>query len=281
MKIWLITGASRGLGAEITRAALDKGDAVVATARSPRDITARFGEHERLFPVALDVADERQAQTAIQAAIERFGHIDVLVNNAGFGVLGAAEETSDAETRAVFDTNVFGVLRVLRAALPHFRARRSGHIINISSIGGFSGAAGYAVYAATKFALEGLSESLADEVAPLGIRVTIVEPGYFRTDFLSGGSLRPTAQQIADYADTVGKVRVMSSERNGRQPGDPALAAQAVVTIAHAEQPPLRLPLGLDAIARNRQKLADVAREMDVWQALGESTWFPEDRPAS
>ncbi|EYF00987.1 oxidoreductase [Chondromyces apiculatus] len=276
MKIWFITGASRGLGAEITRAALERGDAVAATARSPKDVTARLGEHPNLLPLALDVTDEAQAHAAVKAAVARFGRIDVLVNNAGFGVLGAAEETSVAEAKALFETNVFGVLRVLQAVLPHFRQRRSGRVLNISSIGGFNAAPGYAVYASTKFALEGLSESLAQEVAHLGIKVTIVEPGYFRTDFLSGESLRPTGAQIADYAESVGKVRQIAKERNHLQPGDPVLGARAIVTVAHAENPPLRFALGPDTFQRSRQKLVEVAAELDAWEHVGGATWFPE-----
>lgn len=275
MKTWFITGASRGFGEEITKAALAAGDAVVAAARTPGDVTARIGEHPRLMPVALDVNDEAQVNAAVDAAIERFGGIDVLVNNAGFGLVGAVEEVSDAEARAVFDTNVFGLLRVTRAVLPHLRARRRGHVINLSSVGGFSGAPGYGIYCATKFAVEGLSEALAGEVAPLGIHVTVVEPGYFRTDFLSAASVRIAGAAIADYAGTTGKQR--ARERDGLQPGDPALGARAIVTMAQAAQPPLRLPLGADAFAANQHKLAQVTAEMAAWQALGEATAFAPD----
>ncbi|HSI16258.1 MAG TPA: SDR family NAD(P)-dependent oxidoreductase, partial [Sphingomonas sp.] len=184
MKIWFVTGASRGFGALVTEAALAKGDAVVATARNPQAIADRFGEHPNLLAVALDVSDEAQAQVAASAAVARFGRIDILLNNAGFGLMGAVEEASAAEIEAVYRTNVFGLLTVTRAILPHMRAARSGRILNISSIGGYRAGAGFGIYSSTKFAVEGLSESLHAELAPLGIHVTVVEPGYFRTDFL-------------------------------------------------------------------------------------------------
>jgi len=189
MKIWFITGASRGFGALVTERALAKGDKVVATARNPRAVTERFGEHPNLLAVALDVSNEDQAQTAARAAIDHFGRIDILLNNAGFGLMGAVEEATAAEVEAVYRTNVIGLLTVTRAVLPHMRAARSGRILNISSIGGYRGGAGFGVYSSTKFAVEGLSEALHAELEPLGIHVTVVEPGYFRTDFLDASSL--------------------------------------------------------------------------------------------
>jgi NAD(P)-dependent dehydrogenase (short-subunit alcohol dehydrogenase family) len=231
MSVLFVTGASRGFGAEIVEKALAAGHSVVATARDPRAIAARFpdaGDH--LLPVALDVLDEAQAAAAVEAAVQRFGRIDVVVNNAGRGLLSAVEEASDAAARAVFDTNVFGILNVLRAVLPTLRAQRSGRIINLSSIGGFIGSAGWGIYCATKFAVEGFSEALAREVGPLGIDVVIVEPGYFRTDFLDASSLSTQGTVIDDYAETAGATRQHATDVNHAQPGDPVKAAAAIPT---------------------------------------------------
>jgi NAD(P)-dependent dehydrogenase (short-subunit alcohol dehydrogenase family) len=188
VSVWFVTGASRGFGAEIVKEALARGNQVVATARKPEDIPFSGDD---VLALALDVTDENQARAAVDAAVQRFGRIDVLVNNAGRGLLGAVEEVSDSAARAVFDTNVFGTLNVQRAVLPVLRRRRSGHVISISSVGGFTGTPGWGVYAATKFAVEGFSEALYAELRPLGVHVTIVEPGLFRTDFLDGSSLHP------------------------------------------------------------------------------------------
>jgi len=215
MSVLFVTGASRGFGAEIVEKALAAGHSVVATARDPRAIAARFpdaGDH--LLPVALDVLDEAQAAAAVEAAVQRFGRIDVVVNNAGRGLLSAVEEASDAAARAVFDTNVFGILNVQRAVLPTLRAQRSGRIVNLSSIGGFIGSAGWGIYCATKFAVEGFSEALAREVGPLGIDVVIVEPGYFRTDFLDASSLSTEGTVIDDYAETAGATRQHAADVN-------------------------------------------------------------------
>ena len=207
MRVWFVTGASRGFGAEIVEKALAAGHSVVATARDPRAISARFPDaDDQLLPVALDVLDEAEAAAAVEAAVQRFGRVDVVVNNAGRGLLSAVEEASDSAARAVFDTNVFGILHVLRAVLPTLRTQRSGRIINLSSIGGFIGSAGWGVYCATKFAVEGFSEALAREVGPLGIDVVIVEPGYFRTDFLDASSLSTEGTVIDDYAETPAKL---------------------------------------------------------------------------
>ncbi|WP_252272947.1 oxidoreductase [Pseudomonas subflava] len=274
MRTWLITGASRGFGALIAEQALNAGDAVIATARKPADVTARLGEHPNLLAVRLDVTREDEAFEAVAAGIARFGRIDVLVNNAGFGVLGAVEETSAAETERLFATNVFGVLNVTRAVLPHMRRQRSGHVINISSLGGYQAYMGWGVYGSTKFAVEGISEALQQEVAPLGIHVTVVEPGFFRTDFLDEQSLVKTALELADYDETVGAMRTFAAAANHAQPGDPAKFAEAMLALANAEQPPLRLPLGSDALARIEQKHAQVEAELQAWRTLTLSTDF-------
>ncbi|MCZ8406389.1 oxidoreductase [Achromobacter dolens] len=273
-KVWFITGASRGLGALIAEAALADGNAVVAAGRNPAAITERLGQAPGLRAVALDVTRPEQAQAAVAAALQAFGRIDVLVNNAGFGLLGAVEESSDVNVRRMYDTNVFGLLNVTRAALPAMRERRAGHVINISSIGGFRSGAGFGAYCSTKFAVEGLTEALHDELAPLGIHATVVEPGYFRTDFLDATSLVVAPGEIADYAATSGQVRRRAVDLNHQQPGDPVRLAAAMVELANAAEPPLRLPLGSDTLAAIAEKLAYVARETETWQALARSTDF-------
>src|SRR3954452_6588272 len=254
MRVWFITGASRGFGALIAEAALAAGDAVVATARDPNTVAARLGAHERLLATRLDVTSEAEAHEAAGQAVRKFGRIDILVNNAGYGLLGAIEEASAAETSKLFGTNVFGLLGVTRAVLPHMRRQRSGHVINISSVGGYTGYPGWGVYGATKFAVEGLSEALAGEVAPLGIHVTVVEPGFFRTDFLDAASLARPAIEIDDYSESVGNTRAHAADANHAQPGDPSKLAKAFMQLAAAKAPPVRLPLGSDTVARIEAK---------------------------
>jgi NAD(P)-dependent dehydrogenase (short-subunit alcohol dehydrogenase family) len=276
MRVWFITGASRGFGALIAAEALAAGDAVVATARDPSTVTAKLGEHERLLAVRLDVTSEAEAHDAAGQAVRKFGRIDVLVNNAGYGLLGAIEEASAAETERLFGTNVFGLLGVTRAVLPHMRRQRSGHIINLSSVGGYTGYPGWGVYGATKFAVEGISEALAGEVAPLGIKVTVVEPGFFRTDFLDDSSLVRTALQIEDYRETVGKTRDHAADVNHGQRGDPRKLAKAFMQLAGAANPPTRLPLGSDTVERIESKHAYVEQELAAWRSLATSTDFTE-----
>jgi NAD(P)-dependent dehydrogenase (short-subunit alcohol dehydrogenase family) len=274
VKTWFITGASRGFGALVTERALANGDAVVATARNPKAITDRFGAHPNLLAVALDVSDEAQAIAAADAAIARFGRIDVLLNNAGFGLMGAVEEASAAEIEAVYRTNVFGLLTVTRAVLPHMRTARAGRILNISSIGGYRGAAGFGVYSSTKFAVEGLSEALHAELEPLGIHVTVVEPGYFRTDFLDSSSLSVSRTRIEDYDATAGKVRTVAADLSHNQPGDPAKLAQVLIDFADAPNPPVRLPLGSDTVAAIEAKHASDAEILANWRRVSISTDF-------
>jgi NAD(P)-dependent dehydrogenase (short-subunit alcohol dehydrogenase family) len=276
MRVWFITGASRGFGALIAEAALAAGDAVVATARDPQTVTARLGAHERLLATRLDVTSETEAHEAARQAAKKFGRIDILVNNAGYGLLGAVEEASSAETGKLFGTNVFGLLGVTRAVLPHMRRQRSGHVINVSSVGGYAGYPGWGIYGATKFAVEGISEALAGEVAPLGIKVTVVEPGFFRTDFLDDSSLARTAQHIEDYSESVGNTRAHAADVNHGQRGDPRKLASAFIALVNAKNPPLRLPLGSDTVERIEAKNAFVARELAEWRALATSTDFTE-----
>ena len=276
MRTWLITGASRGFGTLIAEQALRAGDAVIASARNPQDITDRLGDHPNLLAVRLDVTREEEAHQAVAAGIKRFGRIDVLINNAGFGVLGAVEETSASETERLFATNVFGLLNVTRAVLPHMRAQRSGRVINISSIGGYQAYMGWGVYGSTKFAVEGISEALHQELAPLGIHATVVEPGFFRTDFLDEQSLIKTALVLPDYDETVGKMRTFAEAANHAQPGDPLKFAEAMLALVNAPNPPQRLALGSDTIARIEAKNRLVAQELAEWNELALSTDFKD-----
>ena len=275
-RVWMITGASRGIGARIAEAALARGDAVVATARDVATVEKRLGTRPGLLAVALDVTDEAQAALAAQAAIARFGRIDVLVNNAGYGLLGAVEEASADEVRRLYETNVFGLLHVTRAVLPRMRERRRGHVINISSLGGVQSAAGFGVYCSTKFAVEGITEALHAELAPLGIHATVVEPGYFRTEFLEGQSLVTSPRLIDDYAASAGVVRERARQISLNQPGDPERLAQALLTLVDAPNPPLRLPLGTDTLQAIADKQAFVERETAEWRGLAASTDFPK-----
>jgi NAD(P)-dependent dehydrogenase (short-subunit alcohol dehydrogenase family) len=274
-RVWFITGASRGLGALIAQAALADGNAVVAAGRNVAAITERLGESPALLPVALDVTDETQAKAAVAAAVEKFGRIDVLINNAGFGLLAAVEESADADVRRMFDTNVFGLLNVTRAVLPVMRKQRAGHVVNMSSVGGYRSAAGFGVYCSTKFAVEGITEALHAELKPLGIHATVVEPGYFRTDFLDGSSLVVGKEIIGDYDETSGNVRRIAVDLNHKQPGDPEKLATALVTLVDAETPPVRLPLGTDTLKAIAEKNAFVTTETETWKALSQSTDFP------
>lgn len=274
MKTWFITGASRGFGLRIAKLALEQGDNVVATARHAEAVIEALGNRERLLALPLDVTDEAQAKAAATAAVEAFGSIDVLLNNAGFGLLGAVEEASAADVETVYRTNVFGLLNVTRAVLPVMRAQRSGRILNVSSIGGYRAGPGFGVYSSTKFAVEGLSESLHAELAPLGVHVTVVEPGYFRTDFLDATSLTVSGGEIADYAETAGRVRRVAADLNHGQPGDPDRLAQVIVDFADAANPPVRLPLGSDTVAAIEAKHVSDAEIVAKWRAVSVSTDF-------
>jgi NAD(P)-dependent dehydrogenase (short-subunit alcohol dehydrogenase family) len=280
MTAWFITGASRGFGLKIARLALERGDNVVATARRAQAIAEALGEHENLLALPLDVSDEGQAKRAADQAVERFGRIDVLLNNAGFGLLGAIEEASAEEVERVYRTNVFGLLNVTRAALPHMRQQRAGRILNISSIGGYRSSAGFGIYCSTKFAVEGLSEALHAELAPLGIHVTVVEPGYFRTDFLDASSLSISAAGIADYDGTAGAVRQVAASLNHGQPGDPDKLARVLVDFVDVPNPPVRLPLGSDTVAAIEAKHASDAAILAEWRAIAVSTDFTSEQAA-
>jgi len=248
-RVWFVTGTSSGFGLEIARQALGRGDAVVATARRPHAALAALGgPQDRLSVQRLDVTSEVEARAAVTAGVDAFGRIDVLVNNAGRGLFGAVEETTVADARVLFETNVLGVLAVTRAVLPVMRRQRSGRIVMMSSMGGFSSGAGFGVYAASKFAVEALGEALAEELAPFGIAVTIVEPGVFETGFALSSS-ETASESIADYA--AGSIEEYD---DGEPGGDPVVGAAAIVGLANLDRPPLRLPLGADAVARIRAK---------------------------
>jgi len=273
-KVWLITGSSTGFGRSLTEAVLKQGDRVIATARKPEQLDDLVQHYpDAVKAVRLDVTQPQEASNAVDAALTTFGRIDVLVNNAGYGSLGALEEISDAVVRQQFETNVFGALNVTRAVLPVMRRQRSGHILNISSIGGFVAFPGVGAYNGSKFALEGLSEALAQEVAHLGIKVTIVEPGAFRTDF-SGRSLVLPEQRIDDYAETSGKVLDWATGVDGQQPGDPDKAAAAMIQVVESDNPPLRLLLGEDAVTLMENKLRSLKEELETWKAVSLSTAF-------
>ena len=271
-RVWLVTGASRGFGAEISKTVLAAGEKLVATARTMRGLE-HLGTHANLFPAVLDVTDEPQVGDVVGSALAHFGHVDVLVNNAGITMLGAVEESSADEVERLYRTNVFGLLHVTRAVLPSMRQRRSGHVINLSSIAGYSAYEGFGVYSSTKSAIEGLTEALYIELRPLGIHVTVVEPGFFRTDILDPTqSLIETAAQIDDYAKTAGAMRTAVPSYNHHQPGDPTKLAQALLELANAADPPLRLPLGSDTLTRMAEKNARIERETSAWRTVAAST---------
>jgi NAD(P)-dependent dehydrogenase (short-subunit alcohol dehydrogenase family) len=275
MRTWFITGVSRGLGLAIAQAALTEGDTVIGTIRgdTPPDLTEGAGN---LHIVTLDVADGEAADKAVAEAFARARTIDVIVNNAGYGLLGALERATDADARRLFEVDVFAPIRIIRAALPHLRAQRSGHIVNITSIAGRAPLPGAALYSAAKHALEGLSASLAQEVRPLGIKVTAVAPGAFRTDFLTSHSIRKSEGEDPAYAPTVGQILSRFDAMDGNQIGDPDKAAQAILELVRAKQPPIHLLLGTDALRRTREKLDAVMEELNQWEDVTCGTDFPQ-----
>lgn len=271
-KTWLITGASRGLGLEMAKAVLAAGDNVVATGRNPLHVQQALGEHNHLLVQQLDVNDRRSVTAAVNAAVERFGRIDVLVNNAGYGHLGFFEETTAEDVKSQFDSNVFGLMDVTRAVLPVMRAAGGGRIFNLSSLAGMRGSAFSSLYCASKFAVEGFSESLAAELVPFGIKVTIVAPGPFRTDFLSTKSLQVGSSALPEYDAARDKTRATFEERNGKQAGDPIRLAAAMIQLANHPEPPMRFVAGSAALQIGRQKLAEVHADLDTWQEVSEAT---------
>jgi len=274
-RVWFITGASSGFGRALADAAFEREDSVAAAARRP-DSLAYADERDLGHAIALDVTDARQREAAVTEALERFGRIDVLVNNAGRTQVGAVEETTDEELRELFDLHFFAPAALTRAVLPHMRRQGGGAIVQMSSVGGQVTAPGFGAYCATKFALEGFTQTLRDEVAPFGIRTLIVEPGAFRTGLFRADAAYFSAE-LPEYEQTVGPTREYVRTNHEAQPGDPVKAAEAIIAALDADEPPLRLVLGADAIGNIEQELAAVGDELGRWRALGEATAFEDD----
>ncbi len=280
-KVWFITGASTGFGRILAEEVLNSGGRVIATARKldqVADLEQKFPERAKAY--SLDVTDPAQVISIVAQTTACFSPVDVLVNNAGYGLAGAIEEATEDEFMPVFETNVFGLMRVTRAFLPHFRQRRTGHIVNLSSIGGLIGSPGWGFYNATKFAVEGFSEALAAELEPLGIHVTVVEPGPFRTDFLSRSGVE-AQERIADYDLTAGKTREYFHTQAGKQKGDPVRAVKAIIAAVNAPQPPKHLLLGALALTRFRKRLEDWQVELNTWERTTVGADFPDGEVTS
>jgi NAD(P)-dependent dehydrogenase (short-subunit alcohol dehydrogenase family) len=272
--VWLITGCSTGLGRAIAQQALKSGYRVVASARNSSTVADVVAQHKHTaIAVELDVTDPDQVNAAVRQAEDHFGAVDVLVNNAGYGYVAAMEEGEDADVRAVFETNVFGSWNVIKAVLPGMRTRKRGHVVNISSVGGIVTFPAVGFYHMTKFAVEALSETLAQETAPLGIGVTVVEPGAFRTDF-RGRSMKQSKIRLPDYEETAGKARDGFLAGHGRQQGDPVRGARAIITAVEAERPPMHLVIGGDALDLVRKKITSFQWELDSWEEVTRSTNF-------
>jgi NAD(P)-dependent dehydrogenase (short-subunit alcohol dehydrogenase family) len=276
--VWFITGCSTGFGRELARHTLELGYPTVVTARNPKDV-ADLAASKLALALKLDVTDQAQVETAVRTAESECGRIDVLVNNAGIGYFGAVEESEEDQVRRMFEINYFGMDRMIRAALPGMRARRQGFIVNISSIGGLRSFPSVGHYNATKFAVEGLSEALWQEVEPLGIRVMIVEPSGFRTDW-AGRSADTTRRTISDYAATAGAWAARVRDSSGRQPGDPVRAARAIVKAVKSQNPPHRLLLGNDACNHAMAKLEELRKEFSAWEAVSREADFPAEAHA-
>jgi NAD(P)-dependent dehydrogenase (short-subunit alcohol dehydrogenase family) len=275
-KVWFITGASKGFGLLFIEQLLAKGDYVAATSRSLAQLKEAAGtSHENFLPLEMQITDEQSVAKAINATVAKFGKIDNVVNNAGYGLVGGLEEITDAEARQNFDVNVFGSLNVIRQAMPHLRKQKSGHIFNISSVAGFTGGfPGFGIYCATKFAVTGFTESLAIEAKPFGVRVTLVLPGYFRTNFLESDSLVVPQNQMVEYSDIRATQAAHQDEIRGNQPGDPEKGVAAIIKAADAPNPPLYLFLGSDSLQFSRQKIDMVENEINTWKEVTASTDF-------
>jgi len=274
-KVWFITGASKGLGLSLVKQLLKEGKNVAATSRTVEDLKKAVGENENFLPLAMNLKNEENVGEAIAKTVNHFGKIDVVVNNAGYGLMGALEELTDAEAKENFEVNVFGTLNVIRKVLPYLREQKSGHIFNISSIGGFTGAfPGFGIYCATKFAVQGLTESLATEVKDFGIKATVVFPGYFRTNFLDQSSVNIPKVQLKEYENVRNVQSAHENEINGNQPGDPVKAAKAMISIAEREQPLVHFFLGQDAYDLAQAKIKTVEKDLEDAKELTTSTNF-------
>ncbi len=276
-KVWFITGCSTGFGRELAKEVLARGYNAVVTSRNTGDISDIVAEYpDTSISVALDVTKSDQIKHAVKAAIEKFSRIDVLVNNAGIGYFGAIEESEKEEVRKMFEINVFGLAHVTQEVLPHLRLQRSGHILNIASIGGLRSFPGVGFYNATKYAVDGLSEALAKEVAHLGIKVTIIAPSGFRTDW-AGRSAKDAENKIEDYAETAGKNSDSIREYSGNQPGDPQKAAEAMIKVVESANPPMRLLLGAAAVKGAREKIQELITDVDAWEETSISADAPKN----
>lgn len=274
-KVWLVTGASKGLGLSLVKRLLTEGYQVAATSRTVKSLEKEVGISANFLPLEVNVTDEKSVSNAIAKTLKTFGSIDVVVNNAGYGQLGTLEELSDREARQNFDTNVFGLLNVMRSVMPHLRNKKSGHIINISSIAGFLGAfPGWGIYNATKFAVAGLTEAFSAEATSLGIKATIVYPGYFKTNFLLQGSLRLAENPIAEYKAARDLEVVHDTQIIGNQPGDPEKAARAFIQLAENENPPLHFFMGSDSFGMANTKIGILQSELSANEVLSKSTDF-------
>lgn len=273
--VWFVTGASKGLGLNVVKKLLAQGYKVAATSRNANDLRASINDTsaEAFLPLTVNLKSEESVSAAIAETVSHFGRIDVVVNNAGYGLIGSLEELTDAEARENFDINVFGSLNVIRYAMPHLRAQKSGHIYNIASIGGFTGSfPGFGIYCATKFAVHGFTESLAAEVKDFGITATVVSPGYFRTEFLSSGSVGNPKNEIAEYDAVRQSQQFHNEQMNGQQPGDPEKAADVLIEVATSTNPPVHLFLGSDAYGIAYTKMEAVKADLENWKHLTTST---------
>lgn len=274
-KVWFVTGASKGLGLSIVRQLIAQGYPVAATSRSIEDLRKAVGSHDNFLPLAVDLKTEKSVADAIAATVEKFGRVDVIVNNAGYGLVGGLEELSDQEARENFEVNVFGTLNVIRASLPYLRKQRSGHILNFASIAGLVGTfPGFGIYCGTKFAVTGMTESLHEEVKPFGIHATVVSPGYFRTSFLTAASLATPKNTIQEYTNVRESQNAHEGSINGNQMGDPEKAATAVIRIAEEQHPPLHLFLGEDAYNMAYKKIEALKNDLETWKEVTVSTAF-------
>jgi NAD(P)-dependent dehydrogenase (short-subunit alcohol dehydrogenase family) len=274
-KVWFVTGASKGLGLSLVKKLLHEGYQVAATSRNVTDLINEIGKNENFLAIETDIINEKSVENAISSALQKFGSIDVVVNNAGYGQLGTLEELSDTEARQNFDANVFGTLNVIRSVMPHFRNKKSGHIINISSIAGFLGAfPGWGIYNATKFAVAGLTEALSAEVKSMGISATIVYPGYFKTSFLAKGSLKLAKNPIEDYKEARELEVIHETQIIGYQPGSPEKAATAFIKLAETQNPPLHLFLGSDSFGMAKNKIEILQNELNTNKEWSFSTDF-------
>lgn len=278
-KVWFVTGASKGLGLSLVKQLLGQGYKVAATSRKEEDLVKAVGQHDQFLAIATDLKSEQSVAEAVEKTINKFGAIDIVVNNAGYGLVGSLEELEEEEVRENFNVNVFGSLNVIRKVMPHLRAQRSGHIFNIASVGGYTGNfPGFGIYCATKFALAGLTESLSAESKSFGVHATVVYPGYFRTDFLSSGSFVGPKSPIADYKEVRETQNAHENDINGNQANDPEKGVAVLIEIANAENPPLHLFLGNDAYDLAYAKMEAVKQDLEDWKVLGTATAFAEEK---